>query len=59
MDWISLLFQLFVGVCMVSGLNLLADIATSLRGLNRRDTFSAGVVDALWKIRKALEMGHV
>ena len=59
MNWISLLFQLFVGVCMVSGLNLLADIATSLRGLNRRDTFSAGIVDALWKIRKALEKERV
>lgn len=59
MDWISLLFRLFVGVCMVSGLNLLADIATSLRGLNRRDTFSPAIVDALWKIRKALEMERV
>ena len=59
MDWVSLLFQLFAGVCMVSGLNLLADIATSLRGLDRRETFSPGVVNAVWKIREALEMGRV
>ena len=54
MDYLSVLFQLFVGVCMVSGLNLLADIATSLRGLNRRD-MCPGVATMLHRIREALD----
>ena len=54
MNWIGLLFQVFVGVCMISGLNLLADIATSLRGLNRRD-MCPGVATMLHRIREALD----
>ena len=52
MNWIGLLFQVFVGVCMISGLNLLADIAKSLRGLNRRD-MCPGVVTVLHRMREA------
>jgi len=54
MHWVGLLFQVFVGVCMISGLNLLADIATSLRGLNRRD-MCPGVATMLHRIREALD----
>jgi len=54
MDYLSVLFQLFVGVCMVSGLNLLADIATSLRGLNMRE-MCPGVLTGLYHIRKAID----
>ena len=54
MNWVGLLFQVFVGVCMISGLNLLAAIAESLRGLNRRD-MCPGVATMLHRIREALD----
>ena len=54
MHWVGLLFQVFVGVCMISGLNLLADIAKSLRGLNRRE-MCPGVLTGLNHIRNAID----
>ena len=54
MDYLGGLYLLFVAVCMISGLNMLADIATSLRALQRRES-TAGIVTALDRIRLEIE----
>jgi len=54
MDYLGLLCMLFIGVCMISGLNMLADIATSLRAQQRRES-TAGIVAALDRIRLEIE----
>ena len=54
MDYLRVLWMLFVAVCVMSMLNLLMDIATSLRAMQRRE-FTNGLGMALDRITQAIE----
>ena len=54
MDYLRVLWMLFVAVCVMSMLNLLMDIATSLRAMQRRE-FTNGLGMALDRIAQAIE----
>ena len=54
MDYVRVLWMLFVAVCVMSMLNLLTDIATSLRAMQRRE-FTNGLGMALDRITQAIE----
>ena len=54
MDYLGVLFMLFVAVCMISAINILADIATSLRAIQRRE-FTEGLGMALDRITRQIE----
>ena len=54
MDYLRVLWMLFVAVCVMSMLNLLMDIATSLRAMQRRE-YTNGLGMALDRITQAIE----